>query len=304
MKIKVLDLQFLEKKEAIAAFLVEGKTGVSLVETGPHSTFPQLEVALQKHGYSPDDVSQVFLTHIHFDHAGAAWAMARHGAKIYVHPKGLPHLAAPEKLYNSAKMIYGEQMEKLWGEMQPIPTDQLVAPAHGERIMAGGVQFTAWHTPGHAVHHIAWEAQILRTRCRPVLFAGDSAGVKIGKRGIPVPPCPPPDINIEDWQASIELMRNLPVETLFLTHFGKVLDKNAHFDALEKRLLAWANWMKPHFEQQTPPPEVVELFKKHVRSELVEHGIGAADLEKYEAANPSFMAVAGLLRYWAKRSQN
>lgn len=312
MKIHTLDLGFLGIENAIASFVIEGPGGLTLMETGPASTLPHLESVLQKNGWQIADFQNVFLSHIHFDHAGAAWAFAEKGAKIYVHPKGLPHLAAPEKLYNSARMIYGEQMDTLWGPMLPIPENQLVAPSHGEIIEACGLQFTAWHTPGHAVHHIAWEASPLPSRSvgigspkegEAVLFTGDVAGVKIA--GGPVaPPCPPPDINVEDWLASIQILRDLPAETLYLTHFGKITDKNAHLDALEHRLLAWANWMKPFAEQQTPPEEIVPLFEKYVADELAAEGVDEAGQKRYEAANPAFMSVAGLLRYWKKKSAN
>ena len=168
---------------------------------------------------------------IHFDHAGAAWSFAEQGAKIYVHPKGLPHLAQPEKLYNSARMIYGDDMDRLWGEMRPIPESQLYAPENGEIIEAIGLRFTAWYTPGHAVHHIAWEVSSSTEPQERVLFTGDVAGVRMG--GGPVmPPCPPPDIQVEDWLASIQLMRDLPSERFFLTHFGEIGDKNSHLDAV------------------------------------------------------------------------
>ncbi len=301
MKISVLDLNFQGKSQSIAAFLVEGKSGRALVECGPHSTFPALVAALTKRGLKPSDIGQVFLSHIHFDHAGAAWALAEAGATIQVHPKGLPHLAAPEKLYNSARQIYGEQMDTLWGEMRPIPEAQLHAPAHGEVIEFGGLKFTAWYTPGHAVHHIAWEVVTPGTRCKPVLFTGDVAGVKIGPRGPVMPPCPPPDIHIEDWQASIQLMRELRVDTLFLTHFGKKMNKLDHLAELERNLLDWATWMRPHFERQTPQAEIVPQFQAFVKKQLVERGVGRAGVERYEAANPAFMAVAGLMRYWHKK---
>ncbi len=302
MKIHILDLGFLDIENAIAAFVVEGSGGLSLIETGPASTLPHLESALKKNGWQIADFQHVFLSHIHFDHAGAAWAFAEKGAMIYVNPKGLPHLAAPEKLYNSARMIYKEQMDALWGPMHPIPETQLYAPAHGEVIEAGGLQFTAWHTPGHAVHHIAWQVAENPTEKGQdaVLFTGDVAGVKIGD-GPVVPPCPPPDINVEDWLASIQLMRDLPAEVLYLTHFGKIMEKKAHLDALELRLLAWANWMKPHAEQQTPPEQIVPLFQKYVAEGLAAAGVDEAGLRRYEAANPAFMSVAGLLRYWRKK---
>jgi glyoxylase-like metal-dependent hydrolase (beta-lactamase superfamily II) len=302
MKIHTLDLGFLNIENAIAAFVVEGPGGLALVETGPASTLSHLEAALKTKGWQIADFQHVFLSHIHFDHAGAAWAFAEKGAKIYIHPKGLPHLAAPEKLYNSARMIYGERMDTLWGPMRPIPESQLYAPSHGEAIEVCGLQFTAWHTPGHATHHSVWTVNDARQTMdgESVLFTGDVAGVKIGD-GPVVPPCPPPDINVEDWQASIQLMRDLPVETLFLTHFGKITEKNAHLDALEQRLLTWAAWMKPYAEQQTPPETVVPLFERYTAEELAAAGMDEAGLRRYEAANPAFMSVAGLLRYWRKK---
>lgn len=299
MTIYTLDLDFLKLRHSIAVFVVEGPEGLVLVETGPHSTFPHLEALLLDKGFRVRDFKQVFLSHIHFDHAGAAWAFAQQGARIYVHPKGLPHLAAPEKLYHSAKMIYGDAMEQLWGVMQPIPEKQLYAPEEGEVFEAAGLRFTAWYTPGHAVHHIAWQV-VDPTSGRSVLFTGDVAGVKIDS-GIVVPPCPPPDIQVEDWLASIQRMRALDVETLYLTHFGPIHDKNEHLDALEQRLLVWAEWMKPYALAQTPAETIVPAFQDFVKTELAAAGIDAAGQQRYEAANPAFMSVAGLMRYWKKK---
>lgn len=310
-KIHTLDLDFLGLENAVAVFVVEGPQGLALIETGPYSTFPHLERALLEKGFQTADFQHVFLSHIHFDHAGAAWAFAEKGATIYVHPRGLPHLAAPQKLYDSARQIYKDQMDVLWGEMKPIPESQLYAPEHGETIHAAGLAFTAWYTPGHAVHHIAWavspdftddtdEPSTVHRPPSTVLFTGDVAGVKIGN-GIVAPPCPPPDIQVEDWLASIQLMRELPIETLYLTHFGQVMDKNAHLDALQHRLLAWANWIKPFAEKQTPAEEIIPLFQAMVQEELLAAGLDHADRQRYEAANPAFMSVAGLMRYWKKK---
>lgn len=305
MKIHTLDLEFLELEHAIAVFVVETAVGPVMIECGPASTLPHLTSILHENGWKISDFKHVFLSHIHFDHAGAAWAFAEKGATIYVHPIGLPHLAAPEKLYNSARMIYGDNMDRLWGPMNPIPEAQLYAPEHGETIEVGGVPFRAWYTPGHAAHHIAWgilpPAPLQRGKgFEGAIFTGDVAGVKIGN-GPVMPPCPPPDINVEDWLASIRLLKELPSERLFLTHFGEVSGKMAHLEALENRLLSWANWMKPYFEQQTPAATIVPLFQEFVQAQLVAEGVPEADLPRYEAANPAFMSVAGLLRYWKKR---
>lgn len=296
MKIHTLDLGFQHLEHAIAVFVVEGPHGMVLVEAGPASTLPRLEELLKANGWKMADFPHVFLSHIHFDHAGAAWAFAEKGAQIYLHPKGLPHLAAPEKLYNSARQIYGDYMDTLWGEMRPIPEAQLTAPEHGATIHVCGLQCTAWYTPGHAVHHIAWEVSNGHEK---VLFTGDVAGVKID--GGPVmPPCPPPDIHVENWQASIQLMRELPVETLYLTHFGKVTDKAEHLAALESRLLSWAEWMRPYAEQSANPDNIVPAFQQFVKGQLLEAGVTPENLQRYEAANPAFMSVAGLIRYWKK----
>jgi glyoxylase-like metal-dependent hydrolase (beta-lactamase superfamily II) len=290
---KIFDLQFLGEQDTIAAFVVETSAGAVLIESGPHSTFPQLTKALQSIGYQPSDIKHVLLSHIHFDHAGAAWCFAELGATIYVHPAGAKHLASPEKLYNSAKMIYGERMEALWGLMKPIPEAQIHAPKQGENIEIGDTIFTAWHTPGHASHHIAWQVE-------ETLFTGDVAGVKI-QSGNVMPPCPPPDIDIEAWQESIRLMKWLNVKELVLTHFGVITDVDEHLDALEAELLAWAEWIRPFYETNEPQENIIPLFQDFVAQRLAANGIAAEDIPKYEKANPAFMSVAGLIRYWKKR---
>jgi glyoxylase-like metal-dependent hydrolase (beta-lactamase superfamily II) len=298
MRIHTLDLHFLQLPHVIAAFVVEGPQGLALVETGPASTLPAFEAALKAQGMAFGDFRHVFLSHIHFDHAGAAWLFAEKGAKIYVHPKGLPHMAAPEKLYNSARMIYGDQMDALWGPMHPIAEALLYAPEHGEKIEACGLTFTAWHTPGHAVHHIAWQAEAPGEK--PVLFTGDVGGAQIDK-GPVAPPCPPPDIDVEAWRASIQLMRELPAEILYLTHFGKIENKIAHLNALEQELLDFAVWMRPYAERQTPQEEIIPHFNRYVRERLTAAGLDAEGIRQYEAANPPYMSVAGLMRYWKKK---
>jgi glyoxylase-like metal-dependent hydrolase (beta-lactamase superfamily II) len=190
-------------------------------------------------------------------------------------------------------MIYGDQMEMLWGAMKPVPEERIHIAAHGESIQIGEYRFTAWHTPGHAVHHIAWQLD-------KTLFTGDVGGVKINS-GVVMPPCPPPDINIEDWQQSIALMRNLDLSELVLTHYGRITDVDAHLRALEEELLAWAEWMKPQYLSGKKAEEIVPAFEAFVAERLKSRGIADADIPRYEKANPAFMSVAGLLRYWHKK---
>ena len=293
MNIYILDLAFLDTDQTIAAFLINHGGKLTLVETGPHSTFKHLRTEMARHGYEPSDINQVLLTHIHLDHAGAAWALAKAGARIYVHPFGLRHLQDPAKLMHSARRIYQEEMDRLWGDMQAIDAQSLQAVDHEERLMFGDQEWTAWHTPGHAIHHIAWQLG-------DIIFTGDVAGVRIDG-GIVVPPCPPPDIDIEAWRRSIRLLRKLAPSALYLTHFGKVEHVQEHLDQLEERLLEWANWMRPHYEKGTSVEEVRPAFEKFVKENLLRAGMEGKQLIQYEYANPSWMSVAGLMRYWRKK---
>jgi glyoxylase-like metal-dependent hydrolase (beta-lactamase superfamily II) len=290
--IHTLDLHF-KTDHTIAAFLVETSEGPALVESGPHSVFPMLTEGLAAHGYQPNDIRHLFLSHIHFDHAGAAWALAQNGTRVYVHPAGYKHLLAPERLYQSAKRIYGDEMESLWGKMQDIPEKQLIQVADRETITVGDQRFVAHYTPGHANHHIAWQTG-------QAIFTGDVAGVCI-EGGPVVPPCPPPDIFLEAWRDSLARLRQVQPERLYLTHFGPVTDVEDHLNRLETALDEWAQWMKGPFEAGEDPAAITPRFQAYVAEQLRQQGLDEHGVQQYEAANPAWMSVAGLLRYWKKR---
>ena len=159
MKIHVLDLQFQNTSQTIAAFLVESAETLTLVETGPFSVYAELKAGIEDRGFRAGDIGQVLLTHIHLDHAGAAWAFAADGADIYVHPLGAAHLEDPSRLMSSARRIYREEMDRLWGDMRAIDPARLKIVDHAAGINFGTQRWRAWHTPGHAVHHIAWQLE-------------------------------------------------------------------------------------------------------------------------------------------------
>ena len=292
--IRILDLQFLGLEQTISAFLVITGEGPVLVETGPHSTIRQLEAEVNRNGFSLEEIRHVLLTHIHLDHAGAAWYLADKGAIVYLHPFGAKHMADPSKLMESARRIYKDQMDFLWGQMHAIQPEQLREVADNEELKIGGTTIKALHTPGHASHHIAWQLG-------EVLFTGDVAGVKI-EGGPVVPPCPPPDINIEDWEKSIDRILKSRVNKLYLTHFGIVEDKDAHLTSLKEELMKWAFWIKEHMEKGLDAQAMTPLFQEFVAGNLRKKGLGEHRIKQYEAANPSWMSVAGLMRYWSKKA--
>ena len=292
--IKIIDLNFQGHSQTVAAFLIETSAGPVLLETGPHSMWSNLVRGVNAAGYDMSDIRHVLLTHIHLDHAGASWALAQQGATVYVHPVGAPHLIDPERLMASARRIYREDMDRLWGDMQAIPEERVKLIDHEATVQVGQSVFRAWHTPGHAVHHIAWQLD-------HVLFTGDVGGVKINDVQV-VPPCPPPEFQLEDWLNSLALIRRLNPDMLYLTHFGPVEDVSTHLDILEATLHDWAGWMKIRWERGDSPETILPEFRQYVIEQLRRAGADEANLVRYETANPVEMNLTGLLRYWKKRS--
>ena len=291
--IHTLDLKFQGAPGAIASFLIRtGKENI-LVETGPHSCFEQLKSELSVHKLKATDISRVFLTHIHFDHAGAAWNLAKLGSDIYVHPAGYKHLLNPQRLYNSAAQIYGDQMHNLWGDMENIDEHRLHAVADKVEILLDGrgLKMRAYHTPGHAKHHIAWLFD-------GNLFTGDVAGIKI-EDGPVLPPCPPPDIDLVAWLNSIDLLRQLDVDYLWLSHFGVYENSDTHWNELESSLKDWFEWMNRHSESAADTDKLEREFDDYVNTKYL-NNLNQQVSEAYSLANPAWMSVVGILRALSK----
>lgn len=294
-KIHTIDLNFQNGNESIATYLIETEQGPVLVDPGPYSTFENLKKGIENLGFNLIDVENILITHIHFDHAGAAWKFTEHGATIFVNPIGLPHLKNPEKLWESAKMIYGDSMDRLWGKMKPIDEEYLVPLGDGQSVEFGDTVFQTIYTPGHAVHHNAYVLD-------DVIFTGDVAGVKINN-GPVAPPCPPPDINIELWKQSIDKLRKVNAKGIYPTHYGLHENVEEHFTQLENELDDWANYMKPMYEDKLSPEEITPIFVDYIIKKYKDQGLSADEIQVYEYANPTWMSVNGLLRYWKLKEQ-
>ena len=292
--VHVLDTQHLGRRGIIAATALESDDGLILFDTGPESTFETVAAQLPERGFSLQDVRHVFLRHIHFDHAGAAWRFAQLGATICVHPRGAPHLIDPAKLVASATRLYGDQMERLWGKIEPVPAERVRILEDNEVVRLGQFDIRAIATPGHASHHhiYHWDDTV---------FGGDVAGVRLGG-GPPVPPFVPPELDIEAWLASIDKLRALNPAKLYLPHFGLVEGAiSAHLDALEERVRGWSIWFRDRLRAGDDEQKLPAAFADYVADELRGAGATEAELIDYEQADPSFMAVSAALRYWRKR---
>jgi glyoxylase-like metal-dependent hydrolase (beta-lactamase superfamily II) len=216
---ELIDLFHLGRPQVIGAWLV----GDVIVDPGPSSGLERLLAGL---GGRPPRV--LALTHIHLDHAGASGSLLRlfPEAEVWVHERGAPHLADPSRLLESATRLYGEEMDRLWGEVLPVPAERIRVLTGGERLGS----FRVGYTPGHASHHVAYlDEQSGRA------FTGDVTGVRIGE-GPVLAPTPPPDIDLEAWRASLELIESWSPQSIAVTHFGSYEGVSAHLDALREQL--------------------------------------------------------------------
>jgi glyoxylase-like metal-dependent hydrolase (beta-lactamase superfamily II) len=243
-------------------------------------------------------VRQVFLTHVHLDHAGASGHLAGllPNATFYVHEVGHPHMMDPSKLLKSATRIYGERMEELWGEARPVPEGRLEVLEGDEELEAVGEVLTAHYTPGHAYHHLAYlEPE------SGALFAGDVAGIRLPGQSYIRPPTPPPEIDLEAWVGSIGLMRELSPRSLCPTHFGRFDDVERHLSELEQRLQDWILFVEERMDSGTGRDEIADELNTKGDAEMLAEGAGTEESEHYDLAGDYPTLVDGLMRYVSKR---
>ena len=235
---------------------------------------------LAEHGLEGGDLRHLVLTHIHLDHAGAAGSLVRENPRLLVHVSevGAPHLVDPSRLERSARRLYGDDFDRLWGELAPVPEENV-------RIVARRVlDLEAFPTPGHASHHMSFLAP--DGSC----FTGDAAGVRIPPGRYVAPVAPPPDIDVEAWERTIDAIEERRPARLLLGHFGIADDPAFHLAELRAALSTWAERARVGSEED------------FVRA--AEADVGAvADPDTaalFQQAGPFWQSYAGLRRYWEK----
>jgi glyoxylase-like metal-dependent hydrolase (beta-lactamase superfamily II) len=276
---QLIDVMHLGRPHVIGAWLV----GDVVIDPGPTSC---LETLLA--GLGEVRPRALLLTHIHLDHAGASGSLVRRwpDLEVYVHERGAKHMVSPDRLVESARMLYGDDMDRLWGEMRPVPEDNLRV-LHGDETLFDGA-FDVAYTPGHASHHVSFLHS-----AEGVAFVGDVGGVRIAGAPLTIPPSPPPDIDVEKWHASIERIAAWKPRRLVMTHFGSSQDVDAQLSELSDRLDAWARIARENDR---------ESFMERVRAEIAERS-DPETAAAYEQAAPPDQLYAGLERYWRKRAE-
>jgi glyoxylase-like metal-dependent hydrolase (beta-lactamase superfamily II) len=294
MNIITLDLNFLSLPDTIASYLVKGPEGYILVETGPASTLPALREQLAKHGLKTTDIKQVLVTHIHLDHAGAAGWLAREGAKIYVHEVGAPHLIDPSRLLTSAGRIYGDRMDALWGETVAAPEENVVPLRDGDVVNGAGLHFTAINTPGHAWHHHTY-------RVGDIAFTGDAAGIRLATSGLVDLPAPPPEFKLEVWQGTIDRLLAENFSAIYPTHYGRTEKVNDQLTALRALMEESTEFVRRRMVAGENREVIVEAYIAWNHARMRAQGLSDFAIEQYNAANPLYMSVDGIMRYWQKK---
>jgi glyoxylase-like metal-dependent hydrolase (beta-lactamase superfamily II) len=292
-EIHTIDLNFQGIQKTIASYAIPHENGVILIESGPGSTIPELGKGLKNLGFTFDDITDILLTHIHLDHAGAAGWLARKGAKIHVHEVGAPHLLKPERLLISATRIYGDLMEQLWGEFIPVPEENLISLAGDGEIEIQNLRFNFLDTPGHASHHLSY---IFEGTC----FSGDVGGVRLPGPPFLRLPTPPPEFHIEKWNESVKKLNEADITRIAPTHFGIFEDATWHLKKLQRTLVDIERWIEDTLPNTRNNEKLKGQFSNWELDRCKMAGLDDFALHAYSLAMPLEMGADGIWRYWDK----
>jgi glyoxylase-like metal-dependent hydrolase (beta-lactamase superfamily II) len=273
-----LDLRHLGHERVIGSYLLETDHGLALQDCGPTTCVPELKARLAEQGLELADVRHLLLSHIHLDHAGAAGVLVREhpGLQVHVSEIGAPHLVDPSRLERSARRLYGDDFDRLWGELAPVPSENVHVVGNETLGLA------TFPSPGHASHHVCYLDR------EGTLYAGDAAGVRIRPSEFVLPPTPPPEVDLEAWERTIDELERHEPKRLALIHFGVFADVERHLEELRRRLREWA--------QRVRLGATEEQFAAEAAADL------ADDQAAYEQAMPFWQSYAGLRRYWEKNA--
>jgi glyoxylase-like metal-dependent hydrolase (beta-lactamase superfamily II) len=271
-----LDLHHLGRQRVIGAYLLETEDGLALQDCGPTTSVPALKARLAERGLELRDVRHLLLSHIHLDHAGAAGVLVREHSELQVHVSeiGAPHLIDPSRLEASARRLYGDEFDTLWGELAPVPEENVHV------VGAETLGLATFPTPGHASHHVCYLDR------EGTLYAGDAAGVRIQPSRFVLPPTPPPEVDLDAWNRTIDEILARGPKRMALIHFGVADDPERHLAELRERLREWAERVRVGASEGE--------FDAAAAADL------GPDLAAYEQAMPFWQSYAGLKRYWEK----
>jgi glyoxylase-like metal-dependent hydrolase (beta-lactamase superfamily II) len=277
----LIDLKH-QTERVVACYLLETDDGLALHDCGPSTCIPALKAALDERGLELTDVRHLLLSHIHLDHAGAAGTLVREhpGLRVHVSEIGATHVVDPSRLEASARRLYGDAFDILWGELTPVPQENVEVV--GSRV----VGLDCFPSPGHATHHVCY------LHADGTLYAGDAAGVRIQPARYVLPVSPPPDVDVEGWFRTFEEIERRQPERLALIHFGVAESPSEHLALVRAELERWAS--REDLDQ--------DAWIAAAREPLVA-AVGDDEAGHWERAAPLWQSYVGMKRYWDKRAQ-
>jgi glyoxylase-like metal-dependent hydrolase (beta-lactamase superfamily II) len=280
-ELEPIDLRHLGAERTVASYVLETDDGPALFDCGPSTTIEALKAGLDARGLKLTEIRHLLLSHIHFDHAGATGVLVREHPALQVHVSelGAPHLVDPSRLEASARRLFGDAFDTLWGELVPVPPENVHVV--GERVLG----LDCFPTPGHASHHVSYLGG------DGTLYAGDAAGVRVLPGRTVLPPTPPPEIDVELWQRTLDEIERRGPERLALIHFGVADDPVRHLAELHLELYDWAEFVHGGASE--------EEFVAYCHTELADAG---EDVAAYDAAMPLWQSYRGLKRWSEKQA--
>ncbi len=294
----VIDVHYNHTPQVIGSYLLLGERP-ALIETGPTSTVENLLEGVRQAGLDPADLMAVAVTHIHLDHAGGAGTLAQRFPQldVYVHPVGAPHLIDPTRLVASAGRLYGDALHRLFGEVVPVPAQQVKVLHDGDQVLLGSRRFVALDTPGHAMHHHAyWDP------ASADLVTGDVAGVALpGSRYVRAP-TPPPELDIPAWEGSLAKLRALRPKRLLLTHFGPHTRVKDLLAQLEESLYGNLRIVQEALAAGEDEGAITARLRTEALRAIEQHD-GPRASARYEVIMPIQQSALGLIRFIRKREQ-
>ncbi len=318
----IVDLNFRGNSGAIGTGVLECGDGIALVDPGPATCLEALRAGIRQAGFELADTRAILLTHIHLDHAAATGTIVKEvpGAQVYVHRIGAVHMNRPERFLASAKRIYGDLLETLWGEFLAVPSRSIVEVDEGGAIRIGDRTLSVAYAPGHAKHHVAYYEKESESA-----WVGDVGGIRILPGGA-IPVTPPPDIDLELWRASMDRVLAWNPGRLIPTHFGVIDDPAAHFAELSEQLGIWGRRVRESLAADggnagadggnagadggnrslAPPDGAADRARAKSFAEWAEKDLRtrmpAGAVDRYVAAFGPIDSWWGLARYWRTRS--
>ena len=274
-----LDLHHLGDERVIGVYLLETEDGLALQDCGPSTCIPELKERLAERGLALTDLRHLLLSHIHLDHAGAAGVLVREhpGLQVHVSEIGAPHVVDPSRLESSARRLYEDEFDLLWGELAPVPEQNVHVV--GEKVLG----LDCFPTPGHAAHHVCY------LDGEGTLYAGDAAGVRIMPDRHIWPVSPPPEVDLDAWERTIDELELRAPERLALIHFGVVDQPRDHLRRLRRQLRLWGQRVRLGMDED----EFIEAARADLEEEV-------GEARYYERAAPLWQSYRGLRRYWDK----